>query len=391
MFVEFFFELRERDVPVGLTEWLTLMEALGKGLAGSSLLRFYHLSRAICVKSETHFDRFDQAFAHYFKGIESPREVLDDVIEWLEQPIAPPNLSAEDLALLRSLDLDDLRQLFEERLKEQTERHDGGSRWIGTGGTSPFGHGGINPTGVRVGGQGGGRTAMQVASQRRFRNLRSDLTLDVRQISMALRRLRKLRRDGRPDELDLDGTIDATARNAGDLELIFRSERKNTVKLLLLMDVGGSMTPYTRISERVFSAAHSAAHFKRFKHFFFHNCVYERMFDDMWKWRGPSSEEILESVDESWLCIIVGDAAMGPHELTAKGGSIDYFHQNDVTGLRWLERIRARIPRSVWLNPEPKNYWGLASTAIIRRVFPMFPLTLDGLDDAVQHLRRQPH
>jgi hypothetical protein len=285
------------------------------------------------------------------------------------------------------MDLDTLREQFEARMKEQKERHDGGNRWVGTGGTSPFGHGGQHPSGVRVGGQGGGRSAVQVASDRRFRNLRSDLVLDVRQIGVALRQLKRLSREGMPEELDLEESIDATARNAGDLELVFRPERKNNVKLLLLMDVGGSMTPYTKVCERLFSAAHAAKHFKAFKYFYFHNCPYDTLYTDMARREGRPTREVLNSLDKSWCCILLGDAAMHPYELSMPGGAINYYYNNSEAGIQWLARIAESLPRSVWLNPEPVRYWEMPSIRMIQEVFDMFPMSLDGLGRAVSSLR----
>src|SRR5690606_25180587 len=240
---------------------------------------------------------------------------------------------------------------------------------------------------LRVGGSGGGRSAMQVAESRRFRNLRSDRTLDVRQIGMALRQLRQLARDGRPDHLDLDETIDTTAQNAGDIERVFRPERKNTVKLLLLMDVGGSMTPYTRLCERLFSAAHKATHFKQFKYYYFHNCVYGNLYSNMQRGDAVPTGKVLQDLDRTWFCVVVGDAAMHPYELRMTGGSVNWFEDNADPGLTWLQRIANRFPRCVWLNPEPRRFWGLESTAIIRSVFDMHELTLDGLHEAVNALR----
>ena len=387
MFVDFFYHLRRRGLPVSVTEWMALMEALRAGLGRDSLLGFYSLCRSVCVKSEAHFDLYDQCFAEHFKGIEAPEGALDQVLDWLNQPIPALELTPEQIAMLEQLDLEELRRQFEERLAEQNERHDGGSRWVGTGGTSPFGHGGTHPGGVRVGGEGRNRSAMQVATARRFRNLRHDVVLDVRQIGLALRRLRQLAREGRPDELDLDGSIDATAKNAGELELVMHPERKNTVKLLLLLDVGGSMTPFTRLSERLFTAAHKASHFKAFKHYYFHNCVYERVYTDIEQRKAVPTKKVLADLDPSWFCLIVGDASMHPVELTHPGGAIDYWERNQEAGITWLERIRARMPRSVWLNPVSEPFWDQVSVQIIRREYPMFELTLDGLGEAVQHLR----
>ncbi len=387
MFIDFFYLLRGRGLPVSPTEWLVLCEALAKGHGGESLQGFYHLCRSLCVKTEAHFDIYDQCFASYFEGVEADQKVVDQIMEWLKNPIFPRTLSDEELAQLKALDMDELRRQFEERMREQKERHDGGNRWVGTGGTSPFGQGGTNPAGVRVGDQGGGRSAVQVATDRRFRNLRNDVTLDVRQISVALHQLRRLSREGVPDELDIDGTIDATARNAGDLEILFRPERRNNVKLMLLMDVGGSMTPYSQQTERLFSAAFAAKHFKEFRHYYFHNTPYGTLFTDIARREGRPTQEVLAEVTKKWCCIIVGDAAMHPYELTMPGGAIDYFTHNTEPGLRWLNRVAEAMPRSAWLNPEPVRYWDMPSTRIIREVFDMFPLTIDGLSRAVTSLR----
>lgn len=390
MFLGFFYYLRSRQVRVSLNEWMTLMEALQKGLAESSLTRFYHLCRSICIKSEAHFDKFDQCFAEYFKGVEASEESIDKVLDWLRRSPLEQELDPEELAKLRAMDLDTLREEFEKRLAEQDEQHDGGNYWIGTGGTSPFGHGGVHPSGIRIGGPGRRGSAMQVATKRRFQNLRHDRILDVRQIATALRQLRRLTRDGREDELDIDETVDATARNVGDLEIVFRPPRKNTVKLLLLMDVGGSMTPHTRLSELLFSAAHAASHFKSFKHYYFHNCPYEKLYTDITQRKGTSTLEVLQNLDRTWYTVIVGDAAMSPYELTSSGGSIDFFHYNEEPGIRWLQRIRERFPRSVWINPDPPRYWGVTqSTLMIQDIFEMHPFTLDGLGDAISYLRKQ--
>lgn len=389
MFVEFFYYMRSRGLKISLTEWMTVMEAMSKGLVGASLHRFYRLCRSLCIKNEAYFDLYDQCFAEYFDGIEPGESLLDEVMEWLENPKFPRDLTDEEKAQIARFEQDEMREMFEQRLREQKERHDGGNRWVGTGGTSPFGHSGHHPDGIRVGGEGGGRSAAQIASDRRFRNLRNDLILDTRQISVALRQLRKFGREGRRDELDLEGTIDATAKNAGDIELLFQPERKNTVKLLLLMDVGGSMTPYTRLSEQLFSAAHKATHFKAFKHFYFHNCPYESLYLNMARRERIPTKKVLQDYDESWFCVIVGDAAMSPYELTSTGGAIDFFHHNDETGLVWMQRIADRFPRTVWLNPDPPHYWNYTvSTRMIREIFSMFPLTLAGLEEAIAELRQ---
>ena len=386
MFIDFFYHLRSFGLKVTTTEWLALMQALCGGHARGDLNTFYHLARALLVKRESEYDTYDRAFASYFAGIESTIDISDELLQWLENPKLPA-ISDEDRAKLKAFDLDELASRFRELLEEQKERHDGGNRWIGTGGTSPFGHGGEHPSGIRVGGSGGGRSAVQVAGSRRFRNLRSDRILDTRQIGVALRRLKRLANDEGPEELDLDQSIDESARNGGEIELVFAPPRRNRIKLLLLMDVGGSMDPYTNLCERLFSAAHAANHFKKFEHRFFHNCVYERLYTDMFYMQGELTSEVLKRLDHTWSIIFVGDAWMAPSELAHSNGAITFSHRNRVTGLKWLERIRQRVPNSVWLNPEPLVRWNEPTIRLIRGVFPMYELTLDGLTEAVDVLR----
>lgn len=386
MFVDFLYHLRDFGLKVTSTEWLALMQALRGGHARADLNTFYHLARCLLVKRESEFDAYDRAFASFFSSIEESPEVSEELLAWLANPILP-DISDEDRAKMREFDLDELASRFRELLDEQKERHDGGNRWIGTGGTSAFGHGGEHPTGVRIGGGGGGRSAVQVAGSRRYRNLRSDRILDTRQISIALRRLKRLDNDEGPEELDLDDTIDQSARNGGEIELVFGPPRRNRIKLLLLMDVGGSMDPYTHLCERLFSAAHAANHFRKFEYRFFHNCVYERIYTDMETFGGEPTEDLLKRLDQTWSVVFVGDAWMAPTELTHRGGAIDFDHRNGVTGLRWLERIRRRVPNSLWLNPEEQRRWKEPTIRMIRGVFPMFELTIDGLTEAVDVLR----
>lgn len=386
MFIGFFFHLRAMGLKVGLTEWLSLTEALARGHDRASLPVFYHLARALLVKRETQYDLYDRAFAGWFGGLEEQYALDDEILTWLENPVLPRELSEEEKAQLRAMDLDSLRAAFEERLREQKERHDGGNRWIGTGGTSPFGNSGQNPMGIRVGGGGGGRSAVQIAEERRFENLRADRVLDTRQIGAALRRLRRLARETGVEELDVDETIEKSSRNGGEIELVLRPPRKNRVKLLLLTDVGGSMDPWAELCERLFSAAHQASHFAAFQPYFFHNCVYDRLYDDMERYQGPRTEDVLKQLDRTWTVVFVGDAWMSPYELTAdtvyRG-----WEDKRTSGLEWLRRI-ARVPKaSAWLNPEPRRIWGAPSIAMIRQVFPMFELTLDGIGAAVDHLR----
>ena len=385
MFTNFFYTLRERKVPVSITEWMTLMEALSKGYI-SNLDEFYYLARAILVKSEAHYDHYDVAFQEYFRGVEAPAEISEQILEWLKDPVNRTTLSEEERALFDSMDFQKLLEEFEKRLKEQTEQHDGGAHWIGRGGRSPFGHSGYHPAGIRVGGQSGGRHAIQIAQERRFRNYRSDLTLDVRQLKMVLRELRQLNRIGPEDELDLEETINVTCKNAGEIELIWRQSRKNAVKVLLLMDVGGSMDPFAVLCSQFFSAAHSSSHFKDFQYFYFHNCIYDKLYQDIERKEAVSTEHLLRILEPEYKVILVGDARMAVQELTEQYGAIDYYERNDTPGMLWLKRIADHFTHYVWLNPEELHYWNHPTVLMIGKLFPMFGLTLDGLRQAVRKL-----
>lgn len=385
MFTNFFYTLKKRKVPVSITEWMTLMEALSKGYI-SNLDEFYYLARAILVKSEAYYDHYDVAFQEYFKGIESPAEISEQILEWLKDPINRMPLSEEERALLESMDFDELLKEFEKRLKEQTEQHDGGSYWIGRGGTSPFGHSGYHPAGIRIGGQSGGRHAIQIAQERRFRNYRNDLTLDTRQIKIALRGLRQLSRIGPEDELDLEETIDATCKNAGEIEMVWTRSRKNAVKLLLLMDVGGSMNPFALLCSQLFSAAHSSSHFKSFQYFYFHNCIYDSLYQDMERREVVSTDYVLHTLEPDYKVILVGDARMAIPELTARYGAIYYYERNENPGVIWLKQIAEHFSHCVWLNPEELHYWNHPTVIMVGKLFPMFELTLDGLEQGVKRL-----
>jgi uncharacterized protein with von Willebrand factor type A (vWA) domain len=386
LFGDLFFSLRTAGLSVGLSEWMTLMEALSKGIIAPDLVDFYRVARALLVKHESAFDIYDQVFAAVFSEGEMPSAVADELMKWLEDPRPLPQLTAEELDALERLPLDRLRELFEERMKEQNERHDGGSRWVGTGGTSPFGHGGRNPAGVRVGGAGGGRSAVQIATERRFRDYRDDRVLDTRDLAVALKKLRRLGREDVEPELDVDASIDATCRNAGDLTLAFEPPRKNQARVLLLMDVGGSMDPHAHRVERLFSAASGLGHWRAFESLCFHNCPYENLWSSAWHNESKPTADILTELPPETFLVIVGDASMAPSELTDKGGAIDYWHRNETPGLMWLHRMRSRFRRAIWLNPLPARWWNGHSTDLIRTLFPMFPLTVSGLEDAVDVL-----
>jgi uncharacterized protein with von Willebrand factor type A (vWA) domain len=391
-FVPFLYELRARKVKVGAQEALALARALDMGLHDSSLDGFYHLARAICVHRESDLDKFDEAFLAHFKGITiESMELASELEEWLKDPANRKELSADELAALESIDMESLKKLFEQRMKEQKERHQGGNRWIGSGGTSPFGQQGENPSGLRVGEMAGGRSAMGIADARKYRPYRSDIVLDIRQIEVALRKLRAFQREGLEDELDIDGTIDATAKNAGELEIVLRPPRKSNVRVLLLMDVGGSMDPHAQIVSRLFSAAKRASNIRQLKTYYFHNCVYGRVYETERFSEPQSLDDLLHELGPEWKLVMVGDAAMHPAELLG-AGDYEYYatghHGPAQTGMKWLTRLADHFRRFAWLNPDPPNYWRGGTAEQISKVFPMFQLTLDGLSDAITHLSK---
>jgi len=366
-----------------------LLSCLEKGLHDSRLEGFYHIARACLVKSESDFDTFDQVFAQYFEGIESMIDLPPELLEWLANPKPFEELSDELRAALEHLDIEELMRRFQETMAEQTERHDGGSRWIGTGGRSPFGHGGEHPTGIRVGGPGGGRQAMKVAEERQYQDYRTDVALDVRNVKLALRRLRQLTRTEGPIELDIDGTIDKTCREAGEIELVFRPKRRNDVRVLALMDVGGTMDPYFEPVSRLLSALHEERGLRDFKVFYFHNCVYERVYETAQMRRGESllNSDLLRTYGERWKLLVVGDASMHPSELSSAWGNIDPRKETETSGLAWLQRLDRHFDRSVWLNPDRPSQWALSSTCrSISAIFPMFSLSIDGIEAAVKSL-----
>jgi uncharacterized protein with von Willebrand factor type A (vWA) domain len=390
MFLDLFYGLRDEGVPLGIQEWQAFLTALEKGLHGSSLLRFYHLGRACLIKSETYFDAYDKVFARVFKGVEGAfgDEATERVLDWLRDPKNFPNLSVEELAELERLSSDELMRRFLETLAEQNERHDGGNKWVGTGGKSPYGHGGQHPTGIRVGGPAKSRSAMKVAEDRQYKDYRTDATLDLRQMRVALRRLRQLTRNGLATELDLDETIDETCRNAGEIEMVFRAPRKNDVRLLLLMDVGGTMDPYFEPVSQLLTALHEERGLRDFQAYYFHNCIYDHLFKTARLYRSDTiaTADILRRLDGRWKVVVVGDAAMHPAELLQPFGNIDPRREAPTPGIDWLHRIANHFDRAVWLNPEKKAYWDAETTRVIRRIFPMYHLSIDGLGEAVRAL-----
>lgn len=390
MLIGFYLHLKARGIPVSITEFLTLLEALGARLAGYSLDDFHLLARLAMVKDEAQFDRYDQAFGEYFRGVEALPGLEAEIPEdWLRLA-AGRHLTAEDRATLEKLGFDRLFEQFRQRLAEQKERHSGGSKWIGTGGTSPFGHGGEHPEGIRIGGDSGGhRTAVKVWERREFRNFDDRIELGVRNVKLALRRLRRFARQGAAEELDLDATVAGTARNGGCLDLHLRPERRNAVKILLLLDVGGSMDLHVPQCEELFSAAR--AEFKHLEHYYFHNCVYESVWRDNRRRHDQRTPtwDLLHTYGPDYKLILVGDASMSPYELDRPGGSVE--HWNEEAGTVWLTRLFAAWPKAAWLNPVPEEYWrhGPSIRAIGQAIGGrMFPLTLEGLERAMAALSR---
>jgi uncharacterized protein len=392
VFFSFFAELREAKVPVSLREYLTLMEAMQKRVAAFDIEDFYFLARTALVKDERHLDRFDRVFGHCFKGIETPADPKTAIPdEWLRK-IAERFLTEEEKQQIEALGgWEKLMETLRQRLAEQRSRHQGGSKWIGTAGTSPFGAYGYNPEGVRIGQQEGrNRSAVKVWDRREFRNLDDTVELGTRNIKLALRRLRQFAREGAAEELDLGGTVQSTAHNAGWLDLKLVPERRNAVKLLLFLDVGGSMEDHVRICEELFSATRSE--FKHLIHFYFHNCIYDSVWRDSRRRHVEqvSIMELVRTYDSTYRIVLVGDASMSPYEIEKEGGSVERW--NDEPGKVWLRRLFEAYPRAVWLNPVPEKHWtGTASIGMIRRISEdrMFPLTLDGIDRAMRRLKRR--
>jgi uncharacterized protein with von Willebrand factor type A (vWA) domain len=390
MLVRFFLLLRHAGVPVSITELMTLLEALKRGLGEASAERFYHLARACLVKDERFYDRFDRAFAAHFKGAEDLFETLSRELpaHWLEKLLVK-DLTEDEKAQIEALGgWEQLMETLKKRLEEQKERHQGGNKWIGTAGTSPFGAYGYNPEGVRIGQDGSrNRSAVKVWDRREFANLDDSVELGTRNMKLALRRLRRFARRGAPTELALADTIDATARSGGWLDIKMVPERHNVVKVLLLLDVGGSMDDHVRTCEELFSAARTE--FKHLEHFYFHNCPYEALWrDNRRRFREHiDTLELMRTYAGDYKLIFVGDAAMSPYEITTAGGSVE--HWNAEPGSIWLERLTRAYPKFVWINPQPPAQWRhSASTGLIRELLEdrMYPLTLSGLDNAIDAL-----
>ena len=394
MFVAFFYLLRQRGLDVSPNEWMTLLEGMEKGLHKSSLTGFYHLCRAIVVKSEVEFDRFDQVFLEFFKDIPFNGELPEEMLEWLEHPSEDLKRTIEELMTAGFPDetMEELLKLLQERLEEQDAEHNGGSKWVGTQGRTPWGNSGWHPNGIRIGGQGRYRTAMAVAGERKFRDFRKDNTLDTRQFQMAFRLLRQLsvQTESVDKELDVDSTIHDTCENAGSLQVRYKNPRKNTVKVLLLMDSGGSMEYYAGLCSMLYQAATKSNHFKELHTYYFHNCIFSSLFQGPQLWRSGEvpTEWVLQNFDSSYKVIIVGDAAMNPYELREKQfqwGKGTYA----PSGLEWLERFKKQYPYLIWLNPEPMpakpDYWSQTHYQL-GQIFQMYDLSAEGLEKGMKRL-----
>jgi len=394
MLIDFFYTLRAAKLPVSVKEFLMLLEAMQANVVGPqsdacSMDDFYYLSRTALIKDEKHFDKFDKAFGAYFKGVEMLTDFAADVpMEWLKK-ILENELTPEQKAAIEKMGWDELMETLKKRLEEQKERHEGGNKWIGTGGTSPFGNSGYNPQGIRIGGKGGNKSAVKVWDQRAYQDYDDSIELGTRNIKVALRRLRRFAREGGEDEFDLDNTIRSTAANAGYLDIKMRPERHNKVKLLLLMDVGGTMDEHVSRVEELFSAVKSE--FKHLEFFYFHNCVY----DFLWKNNKRRYAEkfptwdIIRKYNKDYKLIFVGDATMSPYEILQPGGSVEY--NNEEAGAEWLQRLTHAYPKFAWINPEPAGVWQYRqSISVIQQLMShrMFPLTLKGLEDAMRMMSK---
>ena len=391
MFISLFNTLRATCIPCTLRELLDLIAAFEKNLGFADMEKFYFLSRAILVKDEKHYDKFDRAFDIYFKGIESLDDILEMLIpeEWLKAEFEK-HLTEEELKKIDSLGgVEKLLEEFKKRMEEQDERHEGGSKYIGTGGTSPFGNAGENPEGIRVGGEGGKGKAAKVWEARDFKNLDDDVELGTRNMKVALRRLRKLIRDSADEEFDLDGTISSTAKKAGMLDVKFRPEKRNAVKVLVLFDVGGSMDPHIKVCEELFSACKTE--FKNLEYFYFHNFIYETVWKDNRRRQNERiyTEDIIHKYSADYKILFVGDATMAPYEITNPGGSIE--HWNEEAGALWMKRLVSVYDKLAWLNPVPKEHWEYSSSVELTRSLVednMFPLTIRGLEESMAYLSK---
>ena len=389
MLIDFFFTLKDVRIPVSIKEFLVLLEAMQKNVINPSLDDFYYLARTTLVKDEAHYDKFDKAFGLYFKGIETVFEKMPEIpLDWLEKRLQR-EFTPEELAAIEKFGYDKLMDRLKQLLEEQKERHEGGNRWIGTDGTSPFGNGGQNPEGIRIGDKGGNRSAVKVWEARAYRDYDDERELGTRNIKVALRRLRKFAREGVAEEFALDDTVRATAHNAGYLEIKMQPERKNNIKVLMLLDVGGTMDDHITRTEELFSAAKTE--FKNMEFYYFHNCVYDYLWKNNRRRHAErfNTRDVLRKYTPDTKLIFVGDATMSPYEILQPGGSVEY--NNEEPGAEWLQRFTHTFPKFVWLNPEPEGLWQYRqSVSIIRQIMNnrMFPITIEGLERAMRLLSK---
>jgi uncharacterized protein with von Willebrand factor type A (vWA) domain len=388
--IDFFFTLKDAKIPVSIKEFLILLEAMQADIIDTTLEQFYYLARTTLVKNEAHYDKFDQAFGMYFKGLEAAHGTNAQIpADWLKRRMERA-LTPEQKAQLEKLGYDKLIERLNELLKEQKERHEGGSKWIGTGGTSPFGNSGYHPEGIRIGGEGGNRSAIKVWEARTFRDYDDDLELGTRNIKIALRRLRRFAREGLHEELALEDTIRSTANNAGYLDIKMQPERKNNIKVLMFMDVGGTMDDHIARVEELFSAAKTE--FKNMEFYYFHNCVYDYLWKNNHRRRTERfpTWDVLRKYPQDTKVIFVGDATMSPYEILQPGASVEY--SNREAGAEWLQRFTRMFPSYIWLNPEPESIWQYRqSIDIIRQLMNnrMFPITLEGLERGMRLLSKK--
>ena len=391
MLIDFFYELKKAKIPVSIGELLTLIQALQENVAFGSMDEFYQIAKLSLVKDEKYYDRFDNAFGHYYQGLQQREDLNQATIpeNWLKSEFFK-NLSAEQKSKIETLGgLDKILETLKKRLDEQKGRHAGGNKWIGTGGTSPFGHGGYNPAGVRIGGKSQHKRAVKVWEKRQYKNLDDNCELGTRNIKVALRKLRKFARTGIEKELDLPDTIKSTAENAGLLDIKMVPEKHNAVKLLVFFDIGGSMDMYVEICEKLFSAVKTE--FKHLEYFYFHNCVYENLWQDNFRRydEGVDTHDILRTFGSDYHVIFIGDAAMSPWELMYENGSVE--HNNAEPGKLWLQRIKEKWHKTIWLNPVSQDYWRYTqSTQIIKQIFDdkMYPLTINGISEGIKFLSK---
>ena len=388
MFVNLFQALKRRGIPVTFNEWMLLQQAISENLMESSFTRFYYIARSILVKTEAHFDKYDQAFLECFGDVGSDADLIRRIEERLLE-LPPLELTEEEKQMVEQLNLEEIRERFRDRLLHQDdEPHVGGNKQVGVRGRSPFGAWGYNPAGIRIGqGVSRHRRAVQIAEERTFKNYRDDVILDTRAIKTVLSYIRQVVREGPRDVLDVEGTIDATCRNAGELEFIWERARKKRIKLMLLMDAGGTMEPHMELVSRLFSAAKDTV--KDLKFYYFHNCVYQEMYTDIHQMTAVPTRKVLDEAERNYKVILVGDAYMAPSELLSPNGAIDYWYRNDRPGIEWLSDIRRRFRKAIWLNPEPRQRWDYTpSIRMINEIMEerMFPLTVRGLEEGMRKL-----